>query len=175
MLFWGSQIGERRNLAKIIVLRENISKNSIQEKGRYCTWILWPQPELWLEAWESKLAERKFSLGSGTGNFMSKGKWTKKIHTKPLIILLHGLKLHAVQCFAWCPLMGKGNQNASRDTLLNISSIRKSPSFIHFWHLYCIITLVYCYWFGFRSKLYCFLTDFLKKTHKNECNIIFRY
>lgn len=112
---------------------------------------------------EETSQQRRFGLGSRTGNSMSRGKWTKKIHTRPLITLLHGLKLHAVQCLAWCPLMGKGKQNASRDTLLNTWSIKKSASFINFWHLYYIITLVCCYWFGFRSKLYCFLTDFLLK------------
>lgn len=111
---WGEKLGK-----DYCTEGEHLKNVSAREGQILC---MNPLALAWAVNWglRKQEAERKFTLGSRTGNFMSKGKWTKKIHTKPSIILLHCLKLHAVQCFAWCPLMGKGKQNASRDTLLNI-------------------------------------------------------
>lgn len=150
--FLRGRVGEGRNLAQIIMLRET-SQKAYSREGQKRVWICWLQSGLWIETQGSKSAdgvrvwarERKLGLGSRTRNFLSKGKWMKKLPTNPLITLLHGLKSYTAQCLVWCPLTGEGKQNVSLDAwsmlVLNIWSIKKSASFIHFWHSYCIITL----------------------------------
>lgn len=166
-------------------------KKAHSREGQKCVWTFWPQCGLWIEAWGSKSSdrvrvwarERKLGLGIRTGNFMSKSKQAKKLHTKPLITLLYGLKLYTTQYVAWCPLTGEGKQNASLDTwsmlVLKTQSIRRSASFISFWYLCCIITLPYTVndFISGQSYINIFKTiqtDF-NKTYKNESDITFSF
>lgn len=107
-------VGEGGNLAQIVILRGTSQKAYPRERQKR-VWICWPQSGLWIEAWGSKSAdgvriwtrERKLGLGSTIRNFLSKGKWMKKLPTNPLITLWHGLKSYTAQYLAWCPLQVK--------------------------------------------------------------------
>lgn len=128
MLFLRGQIDERRNLANIIVLRGKRSKSLSKRRADIVDEASGPSLGCELRPEEASQQRENSVWEAGQGILCPRANEPRKFIQKPLITLLHGLKLHA----AWCPLMGKGKQNASRDTLLNIWSIRKSASFIHF-------------------------------------------